>query len=91
MKKIITFAAVFAFLFSSWPEIASAQVEFEKVKSRTEEKLKVTGFFDYYPFGRFEKSTYYGVFKPFISEFADEGRYNLDWLPISMSYEDTIR
>ena len=86
MKKLLlaVFFSVFAFS-------ASAQVEFEQIKSRTQEKLHVTGFFDYYPFGAYVDNVYRGVFKPFIEYFADHGQYVLDYLPVSMSYEDTIR
>ncbi len=87
MKKWLTFV-VFLFAFAS---AAVAQVEFEQIKSRTQEKLQVTGFFDYYPFGQYQNNIYSGVFKPFIEYFADHGQYVLDYLPISMNYEDTIR
>lgn len=78
-------------LLMAFVSTASAQVEFEEVKSRTQEKLQVTGFFDYYPFGQYENNAYEGVFEPFIEEFVEQGKYMLDYLPISMSYEDTVR
>ena len=90
MKKIVTCAAV-AFLFSVLAASAGAQVEFEKIKSRTQEKLQVTGFFDYYPFGAYENNVYSGAFRPFIEYFANEGKYVLDFLPVTMNYEDTVR
>ena len=46
MKKLLTLAV----FFSAFASAAFAQVEFEQIKSRTQEKLHVTGFFDYYPF-----------------------------------------
>lgn len=87
MKKLPALT-VFLLAFAS---AAFAQVEFEQIKSRTQEKLHVTGFFDYYPFGQYENNVYSGVFKPFIEYFSDYGQYVLDYLPVSMSYEDTIR
>ena len=87
MKKLLTLAV----FFSAFASAAFAQVEFEQIKSRTQEKLHVTGFFDYYPFGQYENNVYSGVFKSFIEYFSDYGQYVLDYLPVSMSYEDTIR
>ena len=87
MKKLLTLAVC----FSAFASAAFAQVEFEQIKSRTQEKLHVTGFFDYYPFGQYENNVYSGVFKPFIEYFSDYGQYVLDYLKVSMSYEDTIR
>lgn len=87
MKKIILIAAFFSLLSS----FANAQVEFEQIKSRTQEKLQVTGFFDYYPFGEYKKNVYDGVFKPFIQEFSENAKYNLYFIPLLKNYEDTVR
>ena len=67
MKKLLTLAV----FFSAFASAAFAQVEFEQIKSRTQEKLHVTGFFDYYPFGQYENNVYSGVFKSFIEYFSD--------------------
>lgn len=40
MKKLLTLAV----FFSAFASAAFAQVEFEQIKSRTQEKLHVTGF-----------------------------------------------
>ena len=87
MKKFFLFVAFFSLISSS----VFAQIEFEQIKSRTQEKLHVTGFFDYYPFGEYKNNVYDGVFKTFIKEFSDNARYDLDFLPISKNYEDTVR
>ncbi len=87
MKKFLFITALFSLISS----FAYAQVEFEQIKSRTQEKLHVTGFFDYYPFGEYKNNVYDGVFKPFIKEFSDTAKYDLEFLPISKNYEDTVR
>lgn len=87
MKKLWTIVTLLVLVASG----SRAQIEFEEIKSRTQEKLHVTGFFDYFPFGQYESNVYSGVFKPFIEYFSDHGQYVLDYLPVSMSYEDTIR
>ncbi len=86
MKKLWTIVTLLVLVASG----SRAQIEFEEIKSRTQEKLHVTGFFDYFPFGQYESNVYSGVFKPFIEYFSDHGQYVLDYLPVSMSYEDTI-
>ena len=65
MKKLLTLAV----FFSAFASAAFAQVEFEQIKSRTQEKLHVTGFFDYYPFGQYENNVYSGVFQTFYRIF----------------------
>ena len=87
MKRLFIFTILFSLIHS----LAFAQIEFEQIKSRTQEKLHVTGFFDYYPFGEYQNNIYEGVFKPFIEDFSSNAQYVLDFLPISMGYEDTVR
>lgn len=87
MKKLFLFIAFFSLISSS----CFAQIEFEQIKSRTQERLRVTGFFDYYPFGEYTYNDYDGVFKPFIKEFSDNARYSLEFLPVVKNYEDTVR
>ncbi len=87
MKKLLTLI----FFISAFASAASAQVEFETIKSHSQVKLQVVGFFDYYPFGQYQNNEYSGVFKPFIEYFSKYGKYILDYMPISKNYEDTIR
>lgn len=74
MKKLWTIVTLLVLVASG----SRAQIEFEEIKSRTQEKLHVTGFFDYFPFGQYESNVYSGVFKPFIEYFSDHGQYVLD-------------
>ena len=87
MKKLFTVTLFLLIYISS----AFAQVEFEQIKNNRTEKLTVTGFFDYYPFGKYENNVYTGVFEPFLRDYARSAQYTVDWAPISTNYEDTVR
>lgn len=88
MKKFLLF---FGFIALCLTKPALAQIEFDEIKSRSYEKISITGFDDYYPFGQFESNSYSGVLKDFIEEFCQLGKYIIEYLPTHEGYEQMIR
>ena len=79
-------------IFSTFSSVSSAQIEMEEIKNKGTQNLYVTGFYNYYPFGYFDKyNAYHGVLTDFMKEFAEKGMYRLIYLNSSNNYEDTIR
>lgn len=90
-KKFILLALLFMAVLFSRP--VAAQIEFTDIQSKFQEKLKVTGFPDYYPFGAFDPDSgdYKGVFLPFLKEFAERGKYDVTFVSSRRDYAGTIR
>lgn len=88
MVKIFFSSCLFLVLSFS---TSFAQIEFEQIKSRHQEKLTVTAFADYYPIGKFTSETYSGALREFIDDFSTFGNYNTSFIPPRKGYAETIR
>jgi len=90
MKKIIATLLLFTVFY---PFLSHAQIETPDIKSNSSEKLRVTGFPDYFPFGEFSKEDgeFHSVFLPFLDTFIKEADFYVEYTPSQFDYANTIR
>lgn len=72
---------------------ATAQIEYLEIQSKNQEKLKITGFPDYYPFGEFNpiNGNFDSVFRPFIDDFAQKALYTTEFINSRDHYDEMVR
>ncbi len=90
LKFSLIFLYLFLIVFS--PK-SYAQIETIKTKNADFEKIKVTGFDNYYPYGDFDNynKKFNSVLKDFIEEFSNQSNYTTVYVPVEGKYDDLIR